>query len=45
MPDPYFSAALKGTTYDTYEEDVALVTIYFDSPTMFAYKKSKRMTL
>ena len=32
-------------TYDAYEKDIALVTFFFESPTVFEYLKEPRMTL
>ena len=41
-----FPAANKrAPTYDAYEKDIATVTFYFESPTLFEYLKEQRMTL
>ena len=41
-----FSAANnKAPTYDAYEKDIAMVTFFFESPTVFEYLKEPRMTL
>ena len=32
-------------TYDAYEKDIAVVTFFFESPTVFEYLKEPRMTL
>ena len=43
--DNVFKKALpENRTYDMYKEDVALVHIYFESPTIVVYKKQRTMT-
>jgi len=31
------------TTYDAYEKDIALVTFYYENPTVFQFKRDSRM--
>ena len=41
-----FSATNKKVpTYDAYEKDIAMVTFYFESPTLLEYLREHRMTL
>ena len=43
--DIFPAANKKAPTYDAYEKDIATVTFYFESPTLFEYMKEQRMTL
>ena len=35
----------KAATYDAYERDIAMVSFYFESPTVLEYLKEPKMTL
>ena len=43
--DIFPAANKKAPTYDAYEKDIAVVTFFFESPTVFEYLKESRMTL
>ena len=41
-----FSASLENNSkYDAYEKDIAMVTFFFETPTLFEYTREERMTL
>ena len=41
-----FSASLENNSkYDAYEKDIAMVTFFFETPTIFEYTREERMTL
>ena len=41
-----FSASLENNPkYDAYEKDIAMVTFFFETPTIFEYTREERMTL
>ena len=41
-----FSASLeKNPKYDAYEKDIAMVTFFFETPTVFEYTREERMSL
>ena len=43
---PVFPATLeKNPKYDAYEKDIAMVTFFFESSTVFEYTREERMTL
>ena len=43
---PVFPASLeKNPKYDAYAKDIAMVTFFFESSTLFEYKREERMTL
>ena len=44
--EPVFQAAnTKSPQYDAYEKDIAMVTFFFESSTIFEYSREDRMTL
>ena len=41
-----FSASLENNSkYDAYEKDIAMVTFFLETPTIFEYTREERMTL
>ena len=41
-----FSASLENNSkYDAYEKDIAMVTFFLETPTLFEYTREERMTL
>ena len=44
--NPVFSATNdKSPTYDAYQKDIAMVTFFFESPTIMEYSRQVKMTL